>query len=67
MKITSKDVGSRAVLTRLLVKIDQNPKYSRQIGLEDTSRFRSEADLKRKEGIEDAELTDGDPVCHPFV
>lgn len=67
MRITANDASSRAALTRLLVKIDQNPEYSRQIGVEDVSRFRSEADLKKKEVNENAELITGHPVCgHSF-
>lgn len=63
MRITANDVCSRAALTRLLVKIDQNPEYSRIIGVEDTSRFRLEAGLEKKELNEDAELIIGHPVC----
>lgn len=63
MRITANDASSRAALTRLLVKIDQNPEYSRQIGLEDVSRFRPEADLEKKEVNEDAELIISHPVC----
>lgn len=67
MRITANDASSRAALTRLLVKIDQNPEYSRQIGLEDVSRFRPEADLEKKEVNENAELITGHPICgHSF-
>ena len=67
MRSTAKDASSRAALTRLLVKIDQNPEYSRQIGLEDVSRFRPEADLEKKEVNENAELITGHPICgHSF-
>ena len=67
MRITANSASSRAALTRLLVKIDQNPEYSRQIGLEDVSRFRPEADLEKKEVNENAELITGHPICgHSF-
>lgn len=67
MRITANNASSRATLTRLLVKIDQNPEYSRQIGVEDTSRFRHKADLEKKEVNENAELIIGHPVCgHSF-
>ena len=63
MRITANDASSRAALTRLLVKIDQNPEYSRQIGVEDISRFRHKAALEKKEANEDAELIISHPVC----
>lgn len=66
MRINASDTSSRAALTRLLVKIDQNPEYSGQIGLEDTSWFRPEANLEKKEVNEDAELIIGHPVCGRF-
>ncbi|MDD6549592.1 hypothetical protein [Blautia massiliensis (ex Durand et al. 2017)] len=43
MRLIANDVRTRVALSRLLVKIDGNPEYSRVIGIEDTSRFRSEA------------------------
>lgn len=67
MRITANDIQTRAALTRLLVKIDQNPEYSRQIGVENTSRFRSEAAHEEKEVEENAEPVTGYSVCsHTF-
>ena len=49
MRLIANDVRTRVALSRLLVKIDGNPEYSRAIGIEDTSRFRSEAANDEKE------------------
>lgn len=46
MRMMANDVQTRVLLTNLLVKIDQNPKYSKQIDVENTSRF------QKKEGKE---------------
>ena len=46
MRMMANDVQTRVLLTKLLVKIDQNPKYSKQIDVENTSRFQKK---ERKE------------------
>jgi hypothetical protein len=48
MRLIANDVRSRVVLSRLLVKADRNPEYKRVTGIEDTSRFQSEASMRRK-------------------
>lgn len=44
MKITAGDICMRVAVTRLLVKADQDTEYMKKIGIEDTSRFRSESE-----------------------
>lgn len=49
MRLIANDVRKRVALSKLLVKIDGNPEYCRAIGIENTSRFRSEAANDEKE------------------
>ena len=55
MRLIANDVRTRVALSRLLVKIDGNPEYSRVIGIEDTSRFQSEAANEEKEVVNHVE------------
>jgi hypothetical protein len=48
MQFYAKDVRSRVMITRLLIKIREQPEYCRRIGVEDVSHFHSEVDKKRK-------------------
>jgi hypothetical protein len=67
MRINANDVRSRVTLARFLVRIDRNPEYSKEIGVENTSRFRTEAVLKKKEENENAEFIHCHSVCDHFV
>ena len=49
MKLYANDVRSRAALARLLTKIDEQPEYSRKMGIKDASHFRSETISEEKE------------------
>lgn len=49
MRLYANDVRSRIAMARLLVKINEQPEYSRKIGVEDASHFRSEAGNDEKE------------------
>lgn len=49
MRLYANDVRSRIAMERLLTKIDEQPEYSRKIGVEDASQFRSEAVNEEKE------------------
>ena len=49
MKIIADDIRTRVSLTRLLMKIDQHPEYSRKLGVENSSHFRSGAIIEKKE------------------
>jgi hypothetical protein len=60
MRFIANDVRTRAALTRLLVKIENDPEAGSRIGLEDTSRFRSEAVINEKEVKENAQPD----ICH---
>lgn len=67
MKITAKDACTRAALARLLVKIDQNPEYSRKLGVEDASILRTATVKEEKEGRENVEPVTDYTVCgHTF-
>ena len=55
MRLIANDVRSRVVLSRLLVKADRNPEYKRVTGIEDTSRFQSEAANEEKEVVNHVE------------
>lgn len=68
MKITAKDACTRAALARLLVKIDQNPEYSRKLGVEDASILRAATvNNEEKEGRENVEPVNDHTVCgHSF-
>lgn len=48
MRFYAKDVRSRVMITKLLIKISEQPECSRRIGVEDVSHFYSEVDKKRK-------------------
>ena len=49
MRLYANDVRSRIAMERLLTKIDEQPEYSRKIGVEYASQFRSEAVNEEKE------------------
>lgn len=49
MRLYVNDVRSRIAMARLLTKIDEHPEYSRKIGVEDVSHFRTEAVNEEKE------------------
>ncbi|MGI6211332.1 MAG: hypothetical protein ACOYJJ_01980 [Anaerovoracaceae bacterium] len=67
MIITAKDACTRAALARLLVKIDQNPEYSRKLGVEDASILRTATVKEEKEGRENVEPVNDHTVCgHSF-
>ena len=55
MRFTANDVRPQAVLTRLLVTIENTPEAGSRIGAEDESQFRSEADTHGKEVNENAQ------------
>lgn len=48
MRFYGKDVRSRVMITRLLIKIREQPECSRRIGAEDVSHFSFKGDKKRK-------------------
>lgn len=50
MQIAAGDINSRVRLVRLLEKVNANPEYSRKIGVEDVSYFRSIPSQKKDEG-----------------
>lgn len=39
MNVSARDVRTRVALSQLLLKIEQQPKYSRELGLRDLSGF----------------------------
>lgn len=49
MRLTAGDVRTRVALSRLLIKVDMNQEYSKAIGIENTSHYRSEAAKEEKE------------------
>lgn len=53
MRLYANDVRSRIamarLLTKMLTKMDEQPEYSRKIGVEDASYFRSEVVNEEKE------------------
>lgn len=48
MRFYGKDGRSRVMITRLLIKIREQPECSRRIGAEDVSHFHREVNEKRK-------------------
>ena len=49
MILTAVNIRTRIMLSKLLIKRDKYPEYSREIGLADNSCFMSKANLEEKE------------------
>lgn len=47
MRITARDICTRVALSKLLIKIDQDPAYSKKLGVEDASLYRMDAACKK--------------------
>jgi hypothetical protein len=67
MRITAHDAHTRIALSRLLLKIDQDQEYRRETGMENTSFFQAEPELKEKEGRENVKSDTDHIVCSRSV